>query len=611
MKKDKINLKEEIEMAEKVLDMKKNVHDLATEYPEVIDIMIELGFKDISNPVALNTMGRVMTIPKGSQIKGIDLDSIVSLFEEKGFEVINVPELKKKEAAKTPKVKEESSKPAFDINKLNIPDFAKAYIREDGTVDVDKVPDFVKNFLDADGRIDPSKLPSFTSGSDAKRGEEPASEETNKPKNASEREVLLRSYIERLTKGEDLETVRKEFVQNFKEVDALEIANAEQHLIKSGVPYQEVQKLCDVHSALFHGSTKQEKIMNAEKAVAASKEAAQRRMNGANDRKAAEIKAQTLIAEPGHPLNVLTLENEGIAEQIAVINKLFEEGADRSVITDELNKLRDVSIHYAKKGDIIYTILKSRYDVTGPSDVMWTVDDEIRDELRHVTDGTLSDEEWIERSQAVVKRADEMIYKESNILFPICVQFFKDEEWEEVGRDLKEYDYCLLKEEPAEWDKASKEDYTHRAAKEGKNGATANDGDIIFASGHMTPYQLEAMLNTIPLELTFVDHVDMNRYYNDNGEKKLFKRPISSLDREVYTCHPPTIEPMVRSIISSFKSGAQDKVEVWMNKGGSDVLVSYRAVRDANGEYVGTLECVQVMDEIMEHYKEKFQQEFI
>lgn len=80
-----------------------------------------------------------------------------------------------------------------------------------------------------------------------------------------------------------------------------------------------------------------------------------------------------------------------------------------------------------------------------------------------------------------------------------------------------------------------------------------------------------------------------------------------TLDREVYTCHPPTIEPMVRSIISSFKSGAQDKVEVWMNKGGSDVLVSYRAVRDANGEYVGTLECVQVMDEIMEHYKEKFQ----
>lgn len=593
-------------MAVKVLDMKRNVHDLATEFPEVIDIMIELGFKDISNPVALNTMGRVMTIPKGSQIKGIDLESIVNLFEDKGFEVINVPEIEKKEKAQTAEVKDEPAKPTFDISKLNIPDFAKAYIREDGTVDVDKVPDFLKNFLDADGRIDPSKLSSFMAGSEKKAEEGPAQEETKKPKNASEREVLLRSYIERLTKGEDLETVRAEFVENFKEVDALEIANAEQHLIKSGVPYQEVQKLCDVHSALFHGSTKQEKIMNAEKAVAASKEAAQRRMNGANDRKEAEIKAQALVAEPGHPLNVLTLENEGIAEQIAVVNKLFEDGADRTVITEELNKLRAVSIHYAKKGDIIYTILKTRYDVTGPSDVMWTVDDEIRDELRRVTDGTLSDEEWLEKSKAVVKRADEMLFKEANILFPICVQFFKDEEWEEVGRDLKEYDYCLLKEEPAEWDKASKEDYTHRAAKEGKNGAAGND-EVIFALGHMTPYQLEAMLNTIPLELTFVDHVDMNRYYNDNGEKKLFKRPISSLDREVYTCHPPTIEPMVRSIISSFKSGAQDKVEVWMNKGENEVLVSYRAVRDPQGNYVGTLECVQIMDEIRDHYKEKFQ----
>ena len=136
-KKIRVFSKEEIEMAVKVLDMKKNVHDLATEYPEVIDIMIELGFKDISNPVALNTMGRVMTIPKDSQIKGIDLEAIVTLFEDKGFEVINVPEIEKKEKSQSAEVKENPEKPAFDISKLNIPDFAKAYIREDGTVEVE------------------------------------------------------------------------------------------------------------------------------------------------------------------------------------------------------------------------------------------------------------------------------------------------------------------------------------------------------------------------------------------------------------------------------------------------------------------------------------------
>ena len=112
----------------------------------------------------------------------------------------------------------------------------------------------------------------------------------------------------------------------------------------------------------------------------------------------------------------------------------------------------------------------------------------------------------------------------------------------------------------------------HKENRIEKSEAAANDDEIIFAGGHMTPRQIEAVFNTIPMELTFVDHVDMNRFYNDNGEKKLFKRSISSLDREVYTCHPPTIEPMVRSIISSLKSGTQDKVEVWMNKGGSEIL---------------------------------------
>ena len=196
-------------MAVKILDMKKSVYDLATEFPEVIDIMVTLGFRDISNPVALNTMGRVMTIPKGSKIKGIDMTSVIAMFEDKGFEIINAPESEYAEST-------------------------EAAVK--------------------------SRAASQT-------------EAAAKPANASERELLLRSYVERLTKGEALEAVRTDFVENFKEVDALEIANAEQHLIKSGVPYQEVQKLCDVHSALFHGATKQEQSVRI---AASSKEAHER-----------------------------------------------------------------------------------------------------------------------------------------------------------------------------------------------------------------------------------------------------------------------------------------------------------------------------------------------
>ena len=71
----------------KILDLTKSVYDLCQEYPEVIDIMAGLGFTDITKKVALNTMGRVMTIPKGSEIKEIPMDKIVTVFEEQGFEI--------------------------------------------------------------------------------------------------------------------------------------------------------------------------------------------------------------------------------------------------------------------------------------------------------------------------------------------------------------------------------------------------------------------------------------------------------------------------------------------------------------------------------------------
>lgn len=77
----------------------------------------------------------------------------------------------------------------------------------------------------------------------------------------------LKDYLRRLNSGEDPESVRADFVRNFSEVEASEIMNAEQEMLKEGTPLSEVQKLCDIHSALFHGSTKEERIANAEKAV--------------------------------------------------------------------------------------------------------------------------------------------------------------------------------------------------------------------------------------------------------------------------------------------------------------------------------------------------------
>ena len=78
----------------------------------------------------------------------------------------------------------------------------------------------------------------------------------------------IKSYLQRLNHGEALENVQADFVRECKDVDPAEIMHAEQELLREGTSIEELQRLCDVHSALFHGSATEEKTSNAEKTTA-------------------------------------------------------------------------------------------------------------------------------------------------------------------------------------------------------------------------------------------------------------------------------------------------------------------------------------------------------
>ena len=401
-------------------------------------------------------------------------------------------------------------------------------------------------------------------------------EDTSHP--SSERREQLKAYLKRLGDGEALEDVRADFVRDFGEVEASEIMEAEQELLKEGTPLGEVQRLCDVHSALFHGSTTEEKIANAEKEVEASvlRKKAQQAKQDKN------AKAAALEEIPGHPLSTFKKENEALSALLAK----FKESRDESL----LPQIRELSIHYAKKGDLLYPLLNVHYEISGPSNVMWTVDDEIRDTLSSLAKKKERGSEWNSELDAALTRAEEMIFKEQNILFPICAVNFTEEEWQGIYRDSKDYATCFGVEGET-WEAAEKARLT---------AAEAAEGEIVMPGGRLTIDQLTALLNTIPMEITFVDADDINRFFDEGP--KVFKRPLMALNREVFSCHPPKIEPMVRHIIDDFRHGRRDFVEVWMEKGGRTMLVKYMAVRDRDGKYLGTLELVQDMEFAKEHF---------
>ena len=186
-----------------------------------------------------------------------------------------------------------------------------------------------------------------------------------------------------------------------------------------------------------------------------------------------------------------------------------------------------------------------------------------------------------------------MIYKEANIFFPNCALNFTEEEWFGIYRDSKDYPVCFGVEN-ATWEAAEKYLHTENCSKDVRNG------EIIMPGGHLTVAQLTAMLNTIPMEITFVDEDNINRFYNEGP--KDFKRPGMAIDREEFSCHPPKVEQQVRHIIGEFRKGTLDKVPIWMEKNGKTMLVTYMAVRDATGAYLGTMELVQDMGFAKEHF---------
>ena len=503
----------------KKIDLTKSVYELAQENPELVGIMARLGFSEITKKAMLNSVGKLMTIPKGAKMKGIRMEDIVRTFEENGFEVSVTEEQKAEPSDAVP---------------------AGVSAKETGTANAS--PD--------------------------------------------ERMEQLKGYLKRVSAGENLERVRSDFAREFGEVEASEIMKAEQGLMAEGMPLTEVQKLCDLHSALFHGATKEERIANAEKEVAAS--LAREREALKEQAKNKEAQAKELEQITGHPLYTFTKENEELRKLLDAIKPKL---AAKEDVTELFTKIREVSIHYAKKGDLLYPLLNVKYDISGPSNVMWTVDDEIRDEMSALEKETERGEWWMTRLESILIRADEMIYKEQNILFPICADNFSEEEWKGIYRDSKDYASCFGVENEI-W-----KDGESEPAQSVTSGA---DGEIVMPGGHMKLNELTAMLNTIPLELSFVDAENINRYFNEGP--KVFKRPGMAIDREVFSCHPPKTEPMVRGIIDDFRAGKRDSVPVWMEKMGKTFLVTYYAVRDKNGSYLGTLEAVQDMEFAREHF---------
>jgi PAS domain S-box-containing protein len=121
---------------------------------------------------------------------------------------------------------------------------------------------------------------------------------------------------------------------------------------------------------------------------------------------------------------------------------------------------------------------------------------------------------------------------------------------------------------------------------------------------NLKPEVIEAMLDAMPIEVSFVDENDEVRYFNKNGDR-IFPRPSSIVGKRVQQCHPPKSVHKVLQILEAFKKGEKDVAEFWINLKGRQIYIRYFPVRDKDGKYLGTLEASQDITDVKKIKGEK------
>jgi uncharacterized protein len=386
-------------------------------------------------------------------------------------------------------------------------------------------------------------------------------QQTNK--NTERQEILNQIFID-LHNGKNVEEIKAHFNKAIGKVTVEEISQLQHDVV--GVPLDEVKRLYSTHTEIFKGSIEE------------------------------VDRSQHPEDEPGHPVHTFKLENKEIENLIK--NKVqlhleqFEKGDSSENVfklIDDCNLLLDIEKHYSRKENLIFPYLE-KYGIYGPTNNMWRIDDFIRDAIKDTKQKLVNYDgdkgAVIQAVNYIINEVSDMIYREENILFPMALMNFTEDEWVKIARESDEIGFCLTA--PAgEWKPERNEMDTN----------AISEGYIKMETGILSLKQLELLLNHLPVDITFIDQDDVVRYFS-HGKERIFARTKAVIGRTVQNCHPPRSVHVVEELLADFKSGKKDCEDFWIKFQDKYIYIRYFAVRDENGVYIGTIEFTQNIDPI-------------
>lgn len=378
----------------------------------------------------------------------------------------------------------------------------------------------------------------------------------------------LRAVIDKLASGAKPSDVKKEFHELIKGADASEVAAMEQSLIESGMPVEEVQRLCEVHADVFRDGLE---------------------------------KGRRVQSMGGHPVHTYMAENKVARKHAGALARAALFGSADSVKA-AAEALKPIIVHYTRKENQLFPFLE-KSGFTGPSKVMWGKHDEVRARFKELDEAYENGDKARVKAhgRALAAQVRTMIFMEERILFPNALKRLSDADWASVrrGEDAigfawvkpgAEYDPALVR--PAGSSMYANLEAAIASSAGGSSGAApslAGADGIRLSEGSLSLEVLNLILTGLPMDVSFVDANDKVQYYSDSPHR-VFPRSPAIIGRDVRNCHPHKSVATVEKIIAAFKNKERDKADFWLELNGRFIFISYKPLYGKDGSYLGTLE---------------------
>ncbi len=258
----------------------------------------------------------------------------------------------------------------------------------------------------------------------------------------------------------------------------------------------------------------------------------------------------------------------------------------------QIKVLATVEKHYQITENILFPFLEKLWPAHRCLQVLWSVHDDVREELRELITVTESGNWDLKRFNRLTGdlffNISTAIFREEKILIPAIINTGVTSDLDNLLDEAAEIGWSFI-QAPVSLKKKTP----------GTDKSEEQNLKVKFATGSLLPEQVELIFNHLPLDITFVDETDTVCYFS-TPPKRTFTRTNAVIGRTVQNCHPPESVWMVEKILKAFKNGTQDVASFWIPFKDQFVYIQYYAIRDTQGNYHGTLEVTQDVKDIRE-----------